>query len=83
MFITYGALCKSNLKLKSCEFSFIHDVFRSCPAVVAFCVDQGNDTVVLCGEFRNNWTTETDDMDQFFSVEFEIKMIFGRKSYIA
>ena len=47
------------------------------------CIDHGSDAVVLCAIFQNDWSTETDFMEERYFAGFEFKMRFRRISYIA
>ena len=63
-----GALCnmgypsEMHLDLKPCEALFAHNLFCSCPIVLKFGTEHGNDTAMLCAKFQNDWTTEMDVM---------------------
>ena len=78
--LTVWALCnirypsEIHLKLKSREISFAHN---SC-----FRLNDRFESV-LCAKFQTDWTIETDVMDERDFARFELKMSFGRISYIA
>ena len=46
------------------------------------CTEHGSDTAVLCAKFQNDWTTETDVMDEQNFARFEFKMSFGALPWI-
>ena len=56
-----GVLCniryssETDLKLKTCEISFLHDICFSCPNILQFCTEHDSDTTVLCAKFQDNW----------------------------
>ena len=64
----YRTSLQTHLKLKSQEISLIHNVHFNSP---------------LHKKGWNDWTTETDVMDERDFAIFEFKMNFGRISYIA
>ena len=66
----YCLVLSDVLKLKSCEISFANKLFISY-------------SIVLCAKFQNNWTIETDVVEERDFVGFEVKMSLGQKSYIA
>ena len=84
-----GALCnirypsEIHLKLKSREISFAHNSCLSWLIALKFCTEYGCITAVLCAKFQIDWTIETDVMDERNFARFELKMSFGRISYIA
>ena len=69
-YVSPGVACnigypsETYLKLKSHEISFAHNLFISNPIVLKFCTEHGSDTAMLSAKFQNNWTTDTDVMDE-------------------
>ena len=60
-----------------------HNLSINHPIVLKFCSEHGNDTAVLLAKFKNNWTIETDVMDDRHFKIFELMMNFKCTSYIA
>ena len=56
------ALWSNHLKLKSREISFGHKISFSYRIVLKYCTEHGS--IVLCTNFQNIWTTETDVMGE-------------------
>ena len=69
-----GYLSKTHLKPKSCEISFAHNLFINYLIVLKPCTKHDSDTALFCARFRNNWTTETNVMDEQDFTRFEFKM---------
>ena len=76
-----GVLCnmtdpsKTHHILKSRELSFTFNLFRRYPNVWKFSTAHGSDAAVLCAKIENDWTTETDfveELDFAFKVSFLI-----------
>ena len=63
---------ETHFKLKSREVSFAHNLFRKWPIVLKFCTEHGSDTAVLCATFQNDWTIETDVMDEREFARFDV-----------
>ena len=61
---------ETHLKLKSREKLFAHNLFLSYPIVLQFCTEHDSITVVLCAKLQNDWTNETDVMDERDFVRF-------------
>ena len=86
---TQGVLCnigypsETHLKLKSREYSFVHNICLGYPIILKFYTEHGSDTAVLCAKFQNAWIIETDVRDEHDFARFEFKMSFGWISYIA
>ena len=72
-----------HLKLKSREISFAPNLIRSCQIILHFFTKYGNDTAVLCAKFKNDPTTDMNDMDERDIARFEFEWSFGGISYIA
>ena len=53
------------------------------PIILKFCTEHSIDTAVLCTKFQNNWTAESDVMEEWDLARFEFKMSFRQISYIA
>ena len=83
-----GVLCnmgypsETHLKPKSREISFAHNLLCGYPIVITFCTEHGSDTAVLCAKFQNDWTTETDVMNEWDFARFGSKGSFGQIFYI-
>ena len=78
-----GYQSETDIKLKSHEVLFAHNWFCNRPIILKCCTEHDSDTAVLCEKFQNDGTTETDVMDTRDFARFELKMSFGRISYIA
>ena len=61
---------------------FVHNLFCNHPNILEFCTRHCSDTTVFSATFHNDWTTETDVMDERDFRRFEFKMSFGWISYI-
>ena len=72
-----------HLKPKSREISFAHKSFISHLIVLKFCSEHGSDTSVLCAKFQTDWTIGMEVMDERRFARFQLKISFGRISYIA
>ena len=77
-----GYPSETHLKLKSAEILYVHNLLINHSIVLKFCPEHGSDTAMLCAKFQNDWTTETDFMDERDIARFEFKMSFRRISYI-
>ena len=60
--------------------SFIHNV---CPIVLKFCTEHGIHTAVLWAKFLDDCIIDKDNMDEREFARLDLKMSFGRISYIA
>ena len=67
---------ETRLKLLYHELSFVHNIQLDIPIVLKFCPE-------LCEKYKNDWTTESNVMDERDFARFQIKISFGRISYIA
>ena len=52
------------LKLKSREVSFVHNLLLNYPIVLKFCAEHDSLAVVRCAKYQNDWPNETDVMDE-------------------
>ena len=68
-------------KLKSCEISFAHKIYRSCPIVLTFCTEDGSDTAMRCVKFQPDWGIDTDVMNERYFVS--MILVSGGMPYIA
>ena len=73
-----GYPSKKHLKPKSREISFAHYLFPSYTIILKFCTEHGGITVVLCAKFQNDWTADTNVLDERDLARFEFKMGCGR-----
>ena len=71
---------ENHFKPKSREISFAHNLLLSYLIVLEFCTEHDSDTVVLCANFQNYWTSETNVLDERYFARFEFKTYFGRIS---
>ena len=59
-----GVLCnirhpsETDIKLKSREISFVHNLLFNCPVVLKFCTSHDSDAAVLCTNFQTGWSNE-------------------------
>ena len=72
---------KNLFKPKSREISFAHNLLLSYLIVLEFCTEHDSDTVVLYAKFQNDWTSETNVLDERDFARFEFKTYFGPISY--
>ena len=56
-----GYPCETHLKTQNL---FAYNLSLSSPVVLQFYTEHGSDTAVLCAKFQNEWTTETNVMDE-------------------
>ena len=77
-----GHPSETHLKLKSREISFFHNTRVNNPIILIFCTEHDSITAVLRVKCQNDWTTETDVIDEQDFARFEFKMSFARISYI-
>ena len=59
-----GYMSKKHLKPKSRETSFIHYTCFNNLIVLKLCTEKGSNTAVLCERFQNDWTAETNVMNE-------------------
>ena len=52
-----GYPSETQLKLKSREIAFLHNISFSCPIVLKFCTEHGSDTAMLCAKNKTYWIT--------------------------
>ena len=64
------------LNPKSREISFAHNVFLSFPIALIYCAEHDSITAILCAQFENDSTIETDVTDKRVFVKFEFEKSF-------
>ena len=72
------SILNSNLT-KSC----LSKTCFSFPIILNFFTEHGSDTAMLCAKFQDDWTIDTDVMDEQDFGRFEFKMSFRQLSYVA
>ena len=60
-----GYLSRTHLKPQSHEISFANNIFPSYSIILKFCTDHDSETSALCAKFQNDWTAQTDVMDEW------------------
>ena len=88
----YGVIRPQWVKAKPHEISIVHNLFLSYPIVLKFGTflsypivlkfgteySTCSDIALLCAKLQNDWTTETDVMDEQVFTRFEFEMSFRR-----
>ena len=59
-----GYPSETHLDLNSREVSFAHNLLLSHKIVLKSCTEHGSITAVLCTKFQNDWTNDTDVIDE-------------------
>ena len=74
---------ESHLQFKYREISFVQNIHSSCQIVLKICTEHGNDTVVFCGKFQNDFAAGHKVIDKRDFARFGFKVRFGRISFVA
>ena len=70
--LSYGV---TRPQFKCGKISFTHNLFVSCQIVLKFYTEHGNDTAILCTQFRNDLTTEIGFMEEQDFVRFGLRWV--------